>query len=88
MSERALWVAVIRQALDDACGCKYTIEPRLKQDTKSSMIRMARAYLNSPDFAAVCVMANLSPSFVRKRAAEVISHYDQTGEFICKLDNS
>lgn len=66
MSEQALWVAVIGQAIEDAT-CDPGQSQRRAQDQRD-----ARAWLTvrNADFDRVCALAGLDPAYVRRLAAE------------------
>lgn len=68
--ERALWLAVVAQAMDDAAGINVT----------PAECRDARVWFRKggPDFRQTCFLADLDPDAVRERALEVIAEAGET----------
>ena len=66
--EKALWQAVITQALMDA-RCESKKSEAIEQK------RQALVWLRgeNPDFVLVCHNANLDPSYIRKKCKEAIA---------------
>ncbi len=67
LAERALWRAVITQALMDAGSCS-------NKKGAASLRGRAIAWLagTSKDFYSVCSLAELDPDYVRKKAKQAI----------------
>lgn len=76
-SERALWCAVIQQAIDDAAGNSLTGIARKSPNATLTKER-ARKWLlgNSGDFLAVCELAGIEPRHVREHARKAIVDAD------------
>lgn len=68
---KALWCAVINQALDDACG-------RSTVGLTRTDIASARIWLTEPnrDFAEACALADMDPERVRQAAIKIIAESD------------
>lgn len=69
--DRALWCAVLRQAVIDATQMPSATAPKRVHAEK----RQARAWLtkNSEDFRDVCHLAGMDPEAVREHAVRVIA---------------
>jgi hypothetical protein len=72
-AERALWCAVIQQAIDDATA--NTIPGIARNSPNAALIKdRARKWLlgNSDDFLAVCELAGIEPRHIHAHAREMI----------------
>ncbi|HEY8566590.1 MAG TPA: hypothetical protein VIL65_13885 [Beijerinckiaceae bacterium] len=79
-SYRALWLGVIELALEDAAPLlrRANVTPK----SRAIEMRTARTWLLSDgrDFRSVCTLAGLDPSQVRRRAMDVIAHFDASDQ--------
>lgn len=66
--ERALWVAVITQAMMDALSRSNNAEARYQREES---IRWLTS--NSKDFVTVCLYAGFDPDYIRKRVKQTLA---------------
>jgi hypothetical protein len=68
LGERALWRAVITQALIDAGS--ESKKPEMKFERAQAISWLSGL---SPDFSATCLMAGFDPLYIRQKAREAIA---------------
>lgn len=84
---RLLWLAVIRQAIMDACDPYIDVsglKPKEQYDNvKTQTIAVAEGWLSGKfkNFETVCSLASVSPSVVRKAGRDIIKYFREYGDY-------